>query len=90
MRKKCVQLVNSARKELSKTAACTHFCKLGVIRVCTKCIHSTSIHITFHTPKQTSYLRKLAYLYTVSTEPITTTISFMNKKPLISSWRNSI
>ena len=90
MRKKCVQLVNSARKELSTTAACTHICKLSVSRVCTKCIHSTSIRTTFHTPKQTSYLRKLTYLYTISTEPITTTISFMNKKQLILGWRNSI
>ena len=90
MRKKCVQLVNSARKELGTTAVCTHIYKLGASHMCTKCVHSTSIHITFHTPKQTSYLRKLAYLYTVSTEPITTTISFMNKKQLILGWRNSI
>lgn len=90
MRKKCVQLVNSARKELGTTAAYTCICKLGVRRVCTKCIHSTSIHTTFHTPNQTSYLEKLAYLYTVSTKPITTTISFMNKKQLILGWRKSI
>lgn len=90
MRKKCVQPVNSARKELGTTAACTHICNVGASHMCTKCIHSTSIHTTFHTPNLTSYLERLAYLYTVSTEPITTTISFMNKKQLILGWRNSI
>jgi len=90
MRKKCVQPVNSARKELGTTAACAHICNVGASHMCTKCIHSTSIHTAFHILKPSTYICKLADLYTVSTEPITTTISFVNKKQLILGWRKSI
>ena len=90
MRKKCVQPVNSTRKELGTTDACAHINKLSSEHMCTKCIHSTSINNNFHIPKQSAYLKTIGHLYTVSTEPITTTISFMNKKQLILGWRNSI
>ena len=81
--KKCVQAVNMTRTKTCITFVCTQKIFCLVVLVCIKLVQSTANTTVLHSHNLLNSISYRVGLYTVSTEPITTTVSFLNKKPSI-------
>lgn len=81
--KKCVQAVNMTRTKTCITFVCTQKILPRLSAVCIKLVQSTANTTVLHSHNLLNSISYRVGLYTVSTEPITTTVSFLNKKLII-------
>ncbi len=77
---KCVQPVNTLWKRMCTTLAYTQRLVSMLVQLCTKSIQSPVSQQLVHRHFKANYHRKHPSLYTVSTEPITTTIELLHKR----------